>query len=194
MATLDVKSNVITTLDAPPPVLQRLSAGSGGAAHIQRYEATVIPSATPASASYYPMIRLPSNAIVKRVAVAVDVLPGTFTADVTLFFSDNAMDGTDANAGVGLPVNSLTGASAFFANAFVFGTAGPAAGVLTDLTYKNVAAASGYKPSTSILPLWQAAGLPSDPAGFFDVSFLLTAAGATASVKITMQVDIAVIG
>jgi hypothetical protein len=52
----------------------------------------------------------------------------------------------------------------------------------------SVAAATGYKPSMAIQPLWQAAGLTQDPFGFFDISFLTTATNVGAAVKQTMRV------
>jgi hypothetical protein len=184
--TLGALSDVLTDQDAVISI--RRSPGKGGSYTPQRVEANIVPGATTASPVAYPMVRVPSDCIVKKVTVVCDALPTTFTADITLGFPSaiNAQSaGQDANANS--VVNSLSGAAAFFQAAHAF--ASDTAGVPVEVTFKNVGNAAGYKPSKAFQPLWQAAGLASNPGGFFDVVLLTTITNAGANVNVQLSVD-----
>ena len=177
--TLGALSDVLTDQDAVISI--RRSPGKGGSYTPQRVEANIVPGATTASPVAYPMVRVPSDCIVKRVTVVVDALPTTFTADITLGFPSLVAAqsaGQDANA------NTVV-AAAFFQAGYAF--ASDTAGLPVDVTFKNVAA--GYKPSKAFQPLWQAAGLASNPGGMFDVILLTTITNAGANVNVQLAVE-----
>jgi hypothetical protein len=178
MATETLKSTAITDLDATPPV--RLGNGAGAAYMPQSIEAYVTPTTAVTATSLYRMIRLPSDAIVKKVEVSwTGSGLTTFTADVTVYYSDNTLDMVGIGQGDSGLVNSLSGTSSLFAHAEAVG--GFTVGVPTDVTFLNSAAATGYNWTTYTEPLWQAAGLSSDPGGFFDIVFYTTATNSTAA-------------
>lgn len=186
MATEALKSTVITNLDATPPV--RGTAGEGSWAYTAQADAYVVPTTGATTGSLYRMVRLPSTAIVKKVEVQHCLISGgtltTFTADVTIYYSDNTLDMVGAGQGDSGLVNSLSGSSALFADAHAFGS--DTAGAFVDVTDS----AGNYPASLVNEPLWQAAGLSSDPGGFFDIVFLTD--GATNSISGTVQMAIRV--
>lgn len=158
-AQANLKAAAITSLDATPPV--RTTAGKGGVARmLVNTGSTAALTTAGTSGGILRMVRVPSNAIIKRVAWAVDASVTTFDADIGVYYSDKA-DGTTmsnvANA------NTAIDAS-FFANAVDMHTVQIG---WTDITFKKVGA--GYLPSKSNKELWDALALSSDPEGFFDI-------------------------
>jgi hypothetical protein len=218
--TSAVLSNIITGLDATPIIRPGVGQVSS---LLQRYLATITPAATQAASVLSRLVRVPSNAIIERVAVAFDaVSTTTFTGNIGLWYSDNSNDGTSLlNAG-----NLTAISSTFFASAVAMG----ALVVPTDETFaaSAVNATDGnYLPSQSFLPIWQAVAnslalqttptgaftnvgqaahfnTPSvggvnyvrsdDPGGFFDICVQLTTAGVGAAFKFNMFVDVAAPG
>lgn len=182
MATETLKSTVVTNLDATPPV--RATGGAGSWAYLAEADAYVTPTNGVTTGSLYRMVRLPTTAIVKKVEVQHCNISGatltTFTADVTLYYSDQTLDMVGAGQGNSGLVNSLNGSASLFANAHAF--AGDTAGAFVDVTDS----AGNYPASLVNQPLWQAAGLSQDPGGFFDLVFLTD--GATNSLTGTVQV------
>lgn len=195
----------------------RPTAGQGGAGRLVVATGTVLFAATTATTVATRMVRIPSNAIVKSVAFALDLAGGTattLTGATGLLFSDNALDGTSIiNAGSLTPYSSsfftATTAMAGYTTSF------------TNVTYLNSAgnsATDGYNvPSSSTLPIWLAvtqggpgpvqtpgawAGTgatslttsPSyhvgvDPGGFFDVFFQpTTTTSLSAAMNFTCEV------
>jgi hypothetical protein len=163
-----IKSTVITNLDATPPV--RGTAGAGGPAmFMNRQFGSVQPQTGATSGSVYRLARVPSNAYALRIQGLTDGTITTLTGDVTIYYSDQALDEVGSGQGNSGLVNSLSGASSLFNQAHAFGSDTRGAFVeLTDVT-------QNYGPAKWGQPLWQAAGLSSDPGGFFDVVVLTTA-------------------
>ena len=197
--TSAVKSDIITGLDATP--FSRFTAGQGGAGRVAVQSCVANIGATQATTVAMRLLRIPTNAILKKLEVVLELAGGTattLTGALGLLWSDNSNDGTPANY-----VGSLTPASS---SAFA-ATLAMAGYTLTwhDVTFQNVAGNSAtdgfYVPSASEMPLWLAltqggpapqtpgawAGLGavslstnalyqlnSDPGGFFDVFFQAT--------------------
>src|SRR5258708_7026279 len=108
-----IKSGVITNLDASPIVRPSVGQVGGG---VQRYISTATPAASQATSDLIRMVRIPSNAIVQKVALLFDTAPGSSGAilDIGLWYSDSSTDGTGTTNVANLTAIS----SAFFAYQF----------------------------------------------------------------------------
>lgn len=154
MATEAIKATAITNLDANPAA--RTTRGKQA---VQKAFASVTATTAKDNGSTYQMVRVRSDEIPYSIQAWLDGAVTTLTGDLTLYYSDLAMDGTDVNAG--------TGAVA----AHVFQTAKAMAAVTspTELFLGgNITGSSLGKP------FWKLAGLSSDPGGFMDIVFLTT--------------------
>lgn len=160
--TTAVKSTVITNLDASPMV--RTTAGFGAQAPLVRVQSTMTPTASQATSVLMRFCRVPSNAIIQRVAIILDAAATTLTGNVGVWFSDVA-DGTGL-----LNQGNLTAiSSAFFCSALAMATFAYVPGTdpanvvglsaPVDITFANSGGAftdGQYLPSESINPLWKA--------------------------------------
>ena len=167
MATDTLKSLTITNLDASPPV--RGTGGQTAAGLLKVANGYVTPTTGVLTGSTYRMVRIPSGATIKAIWSDYVGTITTFTGDVTIYYSDETLDqvgASYANSGV---VNSLSTTAALFAHTYVWGSA--TAGVPVDITNQN---ATTYTPIMRTQPLWQAAGLTSDPGGYFDITIYET--------------------
>ena len=181
MATEIVKSTAITDLDASPA--KRATSGKGGKGLVTIVDGSchVTSGVTAAGASYYRLVRVPSNCIVKKVEMWLDAAGTTITGDIGLYYSDSPnLDGTsNANvAAAGTPIN-----------ADHFGSAVALAAVVTPTEYTFEA--TTYLAADTRLELWNTAssGLTSDPGGFFDIVFTLTStAGSAADVNLRAEI------
>lgn len=180
-------SGAITNLDATPIV--RNSGGGYAFGHVQTAIATITPTASQATSVLNRLVRIPSNAIVRKVSILLDAAATTLTGNIGLWYSDNTNDGTS-----GVNAGNLTAiSSAFFAYQLVMGgftpTQSGAGGHSTDPTDgTNVQLAQGpveitfanaqgamtdgqYIPSQSFNPIWQAVAnslaLVTTPVGAF---------------------------
>jgi hypothetical protein len=154
MASENLKTTAITNLDATPPVRttnygQRLQAGYG----------SLTATTGTTTGSVYQMYRLPSNAILYSILMWLDATVTTFTGDVTLYYSDTWADGTDADAGTGLV------AAHIFQTAYAFAS---------ETSPQELFLGGNVKGASLGQPLWQIAGLASDPGGFFDLVIVTT--------------------
>ena len=163
MATEALKTGSITDLDTLPPL--RHFTGSGASAPLVSVEDQVTATTAVTAGSTYQMVRLPSTCILKKAEWWVEATVTTFTVDIDLNYSDSTVDGTKvANQGT-LAKDQFLGAAVVMATA-----AAPA-----DLAYKLTGDALNQ-------PLWQAAGLSSDPGGCFDIVLTNTATNSGAPV------------
>lgn len=177
MATETLKSAAITSIDASPPV--RSTTGKGGAGTLTSVYGFVSPTTGFLTGSNYLLCRVPSNAVVKSVKIDFSGTITTMTGDVTIFYSDEALDQVGISSGKTGVVNSLSTTAALFATALALGS--QTAGAVVDITDES----GNYPPSARNKQLWDAAGLSADPGGFFDVVFMNTS---------TMNVSGAVVG
>jgi hypothetical protein len=162
MAVVNLKSTPVTNRDAIPAVINdgRLERGvlKTAVGSITAGSADT-GGATYAAGSTYALIALPSNAMVRNVLLSCAAL----TAGVV-------------SIGVGRSTRD-SGTAAFPAviNATATALFASAQSVASALSKANVTNQSGnYNLSKQEQPLWQAAGLTSDPGGTLDIVVLVT--------------------
>lgn len=160
MTTEALKSATITSLDATPPV--RKSVGAGGAGDLEVISEVATATTGKTAGSTYQLVRLPSNCYLKHLFVWIDGSVTTFDGDVTLYYSTAAFDGTQ------VALSGTAVASHIFITAKDWHTAAAPLDLMAKSNGGNLAA------SARMQPLWQAAGLSSDPGGFFDVTLVST--------------------
>ncbi len=162
----NLKSAAITSLDAKPPV--RVTAGAEGG---PSFMYSVIGIAGPTTDAYTTggvlrLVRLPSNAIIRKVSYIQKAATTTATFSFGIYYSDTT-DGTSAS-------NVAATATAIMSTLFGSSVDTHAATTWTDITFVNT---SGFLPIDTVLPLWNATNstLTSDPGGFIDICALNTA-------------------
>ena len=161
MAVVAVKSTLITNSDATPVVLNSPRVDGG----FERIEvATAAITSGDSIASTYRMFRVPSNAVMTDLRIYSPDIGTTTISDIGLYRT--AKDGgavQDADffaSAVSLKDGALNG---------------------TDVLHE----AAVFTIDNSGKELWEALGLTSDPAVFYDVALTLTAAAdATGTVKL----------
>lgn len=151
-------SAAIVSLDATPPV--RKTAGQGGLSVSYTVDGYAIAPINMPTTNFLPLVRIPSNAIIKSVELALDVAPSTsLTGSLGLLMSA----GFDGTSPPNLSVYALTGAVPQFVSqsCFLYATAITAyVGNYTNVTFSNAGGNSVtdgfYVPSASQQPIWQA--------------------------------------
>lgn len=158
MATEALKSTAITNLDSSPVSANDTGEGADGFLRLVGDYVTTTSGVT--AGSTYQIVRIPTNAKVKEVITEGEAMTaGAF--DVGLYYSSSTSDGTQAS------VQGTAVDADFFATAVSFASA---------VTPTNITNESGtYTLNKRNQPIWQAAGLSSDPGGFFDLVFTSTA-------------------
>lgn len=172
MAVDHVKSATITNLDASPVVSNTAGEGAAGALLSVTGIATGVASSS--IDATYQMVRVPSTAKIKRLLFQTQTQAAGVT-DVGLYY---------ATDGVGGQATSLLVAATINRTLFASGIA------LTTTTAQDVTCnpiGSGFTPDKRNMPLWQAAGLTSDPGGFFDIVLSLTTAITTGTGIMTLE-------
>lgn len=168
MATDALKSTAITNLDAAPPV--RTTSGRGAQGVLHQVDAAITVTDAVTAPSYYQMCRVPSNAVIKDILVSVDVTVTTCTHDIGVWY------------GSGLDVPVAVRGTVIDGDFFASGvdlktkTSGPVSQMNESAT---------YTAAKRLQPLWQAAGLSSDPGGTFDIVLTSTATASGAAVIYT---------
>lgn len=144
MAVVTVKNTTITNRDATPSVINdgRLERGSLRSAH-GYITATNGDSAT----SQYKLASVPSNAMVRGIQLSCANL------------------GASSSINIGVYRNTKDGGAAVSATLFASAQATSAALSKSDVTNQS----GSYTLDKQEQPLWQAAGLTSDPGGTLDI-------------------------
>lgn len=166
-----LKSSAITNLDSVPVV--PVTAGEGAPGYLREIDGFVTTITADTTSSIYKLVRLPSNAKLKSMTLDNAALSTSAAINVGLYYSDAPVggntDGTNPSL-AGTVVNSQT---ALFASAQQVATANQG------LEIRNQS--GNYPISLHNQPLWMAAGLTSDPGGYFDIvaapSSAITAGG-----------------
>lgn len=153
MGTSHLKSTPITNLDSTPVVPN--TTGEGAPGYVRSVQGYVTAVAADAAGSTYQLARIPSNAKFQEVWFENEA-QGAGKVQLGLYYSDSAVDGTQVSLqGTVIDVKFFSDdidlTSAILPTNKVFGTGGT-----NTLDKRNQ-------------PAWQAAGLTSDPGGFFDV-------------------------
>lgn len=144
MGTSALKSSSITNRDATPRVLNN---GRIQGAPVRRAYGSVTAVAADDTASRYRMCEVPSNAFVLGV------------------YLSSVAQGGSASANVGVYRNTADGAAAVAATLFASAISVVSAVARTDVTNQS----ANYTAALREQPLWQAAGLASDPGGTLDI-------------------------
>jgi hypothetical protein len=197
--TTATNSGIITNLDATPII--RASSGFGAAGALQRAVGTITPTASQATSVLNRLVRVPSNAIIHRVAIITDTAATTLTGNIGLWYSDDVRDGTGvANAGNLTAISSAFFASALAMATFLYvpgtdpsNTVGLSAPVDVTFAAQNLAFTdANYVPSQAVYPIWQAVAnllaLQTTPVGAFtqttqQAHFNTASAGASVYVR-----------
>lgn len=173
MAVDHVKSTPLTNLDATPAVIS--TAGEGAPAPLKSVSSgDVVGVASSSVNATYQFVRVPSNAKIKRILFDTET-QAAGAMDVGVYYA------TDGEGGK--PTSLLAAAAisqALFASAVAL-----TATAITDITNES----GTYTPTKRLQPLWQAAGLSSDPGGYFDIVGTLTTAITTGTGKMGMTVE-----
>lgn len=153
MAVDHVKSSFITNLDASPVVQN--TAGEGGPAPVKTAEgfATVIASGS--AGATYQLLRVPSNCKLKSLSFE-SAAQGAGAFSLGLYYATN---------GEGGQPTALLLANAISSTLFASQINCASAVAITD----EINQAGTFPMSKRVQPLWQAAGLASDPGGYFDI-------------------------
>jgi hypothetical protein len=168
MAVDHVKSTPVTNLDAVPVV--QPTAGEGGAAMLKTISSgDVVGIAASSINATYQFVRVPSNAKVKQVIFDSEA-QAAGAIDIGVYY---ATDGEGGKPAALLAANAIS--QALFASAVAL----TALSQPTDVTNES----GTYTPLKRNQPLWQAAGLSSDPGGYFDIVGTLTVAITTGTGK-----------
>ena len=174
MAVVNTKSTTITNRDAIPAVLNdgRLERSA-----MQSAIGSVAVGAADSATSYYPLVTVPTTAMVRRVFL-------TAVAGMTTLAGDIGVYKTTANsAGVTTGVAANTGSGSIFAAAASMATVQNQ----TDVTNTG----TNYPTDKREQPLWQAIGLTADPGGFFDIGIKVTTANTGAAGRVGLEVQYA---
>ncbi len=172
MAVETLKSTMITNLDLAIPA--RGTSGENAAGDLLSVGDFVTVSAAASVGSKYLLARIPSNAKVKNVIVENEA-QAVGAADVGLYYSDATQDGTQK------ALQGTAIAAAFFASALSLAAA------IDRVDHTNESGT--YSLAKRNQPIWQAAGLSSDPGGFFDVVATVTTAVTTGTGRLGVQVN-----
>lgn len=168
-----LKAPAITALDATPVVQGASGQGAPGALKSINDFVTPTAAGLADTTSKYKMVRVPTNAKLKHIFLTADAnldsnASPTLTVDVGLYYSDSTNDTTaPANQGV-----VVSGATALFVSNVAFGK-GTAASPLV------LEGLSSFGQANRNKALWDAAGLASDPGGYFDIVVAVHTGAAT---------------
>jgi len=182
----------ITNLDTIPPFTP--TSGQGGNGLVRVVNDWVTALSADSTSSVYKLVRIPTQAIVKKVRMW-SAVASAGAADINVCFSDSTVDGTtQSNQGLIPQVNS--------ANNKLFGSAVALTSVSAEgeeITFSNT-----YTQALKNLPLWQAlavlqnaavagSGYTDDPGGFFDIQLNVTTAITTGGI-IAIEVEYVLAG
>lgn len=156
--TSTLTSGAITNLNAIPAVAN--VSGEGAPGYLESVSGYCVPVAADAAGSTYRFVRLQSNVKVKQVLLANEA-QGAGKIQLGLYYSNATNDGTTPSNQGALITNCVD----FFASDIDL----TSAIAQTDETFQNETGANAYKLANNNQPLWQAAGLSTDPGGFIDV-------------------------
>ena len=173
MSVEHIKSTSVTNREASPPVANTAGAGAAGRLHsINDY---VTAPASASADSTLRVVRVPSNCKVKRVIL-----------------ESEAQAAGKFDVGVYYPITGHTGVADLAANAIdqnLFAIDVDCASAVAPLDVTNYGS-SAYTLGKRNQPLWQAAGLSSDPGGYFDIALTVhTTAITTGTGKTGLLVD-----
>jgi hypothetical protein len=164
MATEALKTTPIAAMDALPPVFPTI--GEGGAGHLKSINAHVVATAGVTSGSTYRMVRIPTNAKIKRVFLTNAAQGATGNVDIDVAFSDSPGENQQFQQFAGGFVQISAADNKLFGSAVAI----TAAQKNQDQTF-----AGTFTTDHQNLPLWQVlvnlgtTQFSTDPGGNFDI-------------------------
>lgn len=162
MTTYNLLSTVISNRDATPKVLTDSYVAGGGLKAAEGYVQTF--GLADAAGSTYRMLSIPSNARVESVKIQSDALGTGCTLDVGVWWPTFIPVG----AGLAASVASTSINTALFAAAIAASNTNASTDITNQSTTNTIV--------NQELPLWQAAGLASDPGIDLDIVVYVHAA------------------
>lgn len=175
MAVDHVKDGYITNLDATPRIVP--TSGKGAAGFLKNVEGSALAVASSSVGATYQLARVPWTAKIKRV-VFESAAQGAGAFNVGVY---HATDGSVAGA-----ASSLLVADAIDADLFASAIDCASAVARTDITNES----GNYTIDKRDMPLWEAAGLTSNPGGNADiVATVNTTAVTTGTGRLGISVD-----
>lgn len=173
MGIVNTKSTTITNRDAVPAVINdgRLERGTHKSA-----VGSVAVGAADSATSFYPLVAVPSTAMVRAVLATAPAGMTTLAGNVGVFKNTKASGA------------STTGVAAFTGSDTIFAAATSFASALnrSDVTNAN---SNAYGTDKREQPLWQAIGLSADPGGTFDIGVVVTTANTGAAGRLGLEVQ-----
>ena len=169
MAGEQIKSTLITNLDATPPI--RATAGMGGTYQPVTIDATCHITTGMDNTSTYKLVRIPSRAMVKKVELWLQAAGTTITGSLGVAYSDQPLDEVGQSIGNSGIITAAVWASALALAAVV---------VPTEYTFNFPA---GFVFADTNKELWNTTGvaLTKDPGGFFDIVWSSTSTSGSAA-------------
>jgi hypothetical protein len=137
---------------------------------------SVAVGAADSATSYYPLVSLPSSAMVRAVLLTCPAGMTTLAGDIGVFKN------TANSGGVTTGVAANTGSGTIFASA----TTLAAAADRKEATNLN---SNAYPTDKREQPLWQAIGLSVDPNLTFDIGIKVTTANTGAAGRVGLEVQ-----
>lgn len=173
MAVVNTKPTTITNRDATPPVINdaRLQRGV-----LKSSVGSVAVGAADSATSYFPLVEVPTTAMVRRIYMSCPAGMTTLAGDIGVFKN------TANSAGVTTGVAANTGSGTIFAAATTLAAAADG----KDVTNLN---SNAYPTDKREQPLWQAIGLTADPGGTFDIGIKITTANTGAAGRVGLEVQ-----
>ena len=171
MAIVTVKSTAITNRDAVPSVIND---GRLERATLKGSYGFVAVGAADSATSFYPLVSVPSTAMVRAVLASCVAGMTTLAGNVGVFLT------TKASGGVALGTIAFAGSATFFASAQTFAAA---------LNRSDITNAAGtYTTAKREQPLWQAIGMAADPGGTLDIAVQVATANTGAAGSMALEV------
>ena len=174
MAVDHVKSATITNLDASPVVIGTAGEGAG-AVLLSISSGDVIGIAASSIDATYQFVRVPSNCKIKQLLFSSEA-QAVGTMDIGLYYATDGLGNRPTSLLVAATINRTLFAAAYSVAA--------ASAQLDVLGISN-----SFSPLKRNQPLWQAAGLATDPGGNFDIVGSLATALTTGTGKMGMTVN-----
>ena len=153
MTVNHTKSTFIANLDASPSVQN--TAGEGGPAPVKTLEGYATVVAADAVGGTYQLLRVPSNCKLKSLSFE-SAAQGAGALSLGLYYATNGEGGQPTSLLLANAINSILFASQINCASAVAIT-------------EEINQAGTFPMSKRVQPLWQAAGLASDPGGYFDI-------------------------
>ena len=168
--TSHLQSTAITNLDATPAAIS--TTGEGAEGHLRENDAYLSTVSSDLAASTYQLVRVRSTVKMKSLIFEAQAMSGG-KVQLGVYYSDDTRDGTSlANSGTVISVSLFSGDI----------DCSSAVAPIEELTEAN-----SFTPLMRQQPLWQAAGLASDPGGKFDIVATCHTTGITTGARLNVR-------